>query len=288
MSISLSKCPMLPTMALFFIRDMRVDGDHVHVAGRRHEEVGRLDDVLERGDLVALHRRLQRADRVDLGDDHACALTTQRLRAALAHVAVAAHHGDLARQHHVGGAADAVDQRVATAVEVVELALGDRVVDVDGGEQQRARSPSSGRGGARRWWSPRSRPSRPSAMRCHRRSSSASTSRRRPRTTANSSLSAVDGSGTAPARSNSTPLCTSSVASPPSSRIMFGPVLPVPSAGHDSAAVGAPPVLLERLALPGEHRDAAPRRSPRRRGPGWRRCCRTPSAPRRRVRPGSR
>ena len=46
-----------------------------------------------------------------------------------------------------------------------------------------------------------------------------------------SSLSAVAGSGTAPAFSNSTPLWTSSVASPPSSRIMFGPC---PS-GHVSA-----------------------------------------------------
>src|SRR5262249_21847146 len=42
-------------------------------------------------------------------------------------------------------------------------------------------------------------------------------------TTANSSESAVAGSGTAPDRSNSAPLCTSRVASPPSSRIMFGP-----------------------------------------------------------------
>ena len=39
----------------------------------------------------------------------------------------------------------------------------------------------------------------------------------------NSSESAEAGSGTAPARSNSTPLWTSRVASPPSSRIMFGP-----------------------------------------------------------------
>ncbi len=45
----------------------------------------------------------------------------------------------------------------------------------------------------------------------------------------NSSESAVDGSGTLPAFSNSTPLCTTSVASPPSSRIMFGPLLAVPS-----------------------------------------------------------
>ena len=44
-----------------------------------------------------------------------------------------------------------------------------------------------------------------------------------PRTTPNSSESAVEGSGTAPAFSNSTPLWTRSVASPPSSRIMVGP-----------------------------------------------------------------
>ena len=43
--------------------------------------------------------------------------------------------------------------------------------------------------------------------------------------------------------------------------------------GPAQRLLGAPPVLLERLALPGEHRDAAPRRSPRRRGPGSRRCC---------------
>ena len=96
----------------------------------------RLDDVVERPHLVALHRRLQRADRVDLGDDHAGALAAQRGGAALADVAVAADDGDLAADHHVGAAVDAVDQRVAAAVEVVELGLGDRVVDVDRREQQ--------------------------------------------------------------------------------------------------------------------------------------------------------
>ena len=62
----------------------------------------------------------------------------QRVRAALADVAVAEHDADLAADHHVGGAVDAVDERVAAAVEVVELRLGDRVVDVDGREQQLA------------------------------------------------------------------------------------------------------------------------------------------------------
>src|SRR3954447_7147940 len=110
----------------------------VLVAGRGDEDVGGLDDVLEARDLVALHRRLQRADRVDLGDDHARALAAQRFRAALADVAVAEHDGDLAADHHIGAAVDAVDQAVTAAVEVVELGLGDRVVDVDRREEQLA------------------------------------------------------------------------------------------------------------------------------------------------------
>ena len=115
-----------------------LDRDDVEVAGRGDEDVGGLDDRLEALDLVAVHRRLQRADRVDLGDDDAGTLAAQRLRGALADVAVAADDRDLAADHHVGGAVDAVDQRVAAAVLVVELGLGDRVVDVDRREEQRA------------------------------------------------------------------------------------------------------------------------------------------------------
>src|SRR5277367_4505300 len=74
-------------------------------------------------------------------------------------------------------------------------------------------------------------PLMPLAMDVQRPWSSARLSPSAVRTTSNSSDSAVDGSGTAPAFSNSTPLCTRSVASPPSSRIMLGP----PSPGHSSA-----------------------------------------------------
>src|SRR5439155_14914553 len=77
-------------------------------------------------------------NRIDLGDDDAAALAAQRLGAALAHFTEPANDGDLAAQHHVGRAREAVRKRVTAAVDVVELALGDRVVDVDGGEEQRA------------------------------------------------------------------------------------------------------------------------------------------------------
>src|SRR6202162_655398 len=54
------------------------------------------------------------------------------------------------------------------------------------------------------------------------------------RITPSSSDSAPAGSGTEPAFSYSVPLCTSSVASPPSSRIMFGPVEPSSPSGQCS------------------------------------------------------
>ena len=122
MSISLSKWPMLPTIAWCFIRLIwsTVTTSLLPVAVMMMSAIG--EHLVERGDLVAVHRRLQRADRVDLGDDHPGALAAQRLRAALADVAVAADHGDLAADQDVGGAVDAVDQRVPAAVLVVELA----------------------------------------------------------------------------------------------------------------------------------------------------------------------
>src|SRR3954466_4004160 len=85
-------------------------GDDVEVAGRRDEDVGGLDHVFEGRDLVSVHGRLQRADRVDLGDDDTSTLPAERLCAALADVAIAADDGDLAADQDVGGAVDAVDQ----------------------------------------------------------------------------------------------------------------------------------------------------------------------------------
>ena len=92
--------------------------------------------VLDGHDVEALHQRLQRVDRVDLGDADPGALALHRLRAALTDVAVTADQHGLAADQGVGATVDAVDQRVPSAVLVVELGLGHRVVDVDRREGQ--------------------------------------------------------------------------------------------------------------------------------------------------------
>src|SRR5262249_5700833 len=75
---------------------------------------------------------------VDLRYQHAATGLAQRRCRTLAHITVTRDHGYLAGHHHVGAATDAIDQRLATAVEVVELGFGHAVVDIDGGPQQRA------------------------------------------------------------------------------------------------------------------------------------------------------
>jgi hypothetical protein len=102
------------------------------------DDVGEGRRRLHRDDLVAFHRGLEGADGVDLGDHDARAERAKRLGRALAHVAVARDDRGLAGEHHVGRALDAVAERLAAAVQVVELRLGDRVVDVDRGDGELA------------------------------------------------------------------------------------------------------------------------------------------------------
>ena len=56
----------------------------------------------------------------------------------LADITEACNNGDLAGEHDVRGTLDTIDKRFAAAVVVVELRLGDGVVDVDGGDLQLA------------------------------------------------------------------------------------------------------------------------------------------------------
>ena len=116
----------------------------LHVLQRDDVAVARAGDIdvalgertLDGLHLEALHGGLQGADGVDFRDDHPGAVGAHRAGAALAHVAVAAHDDHLAGDHHVRGALDPVGQRLAAAVEVVELRLGARIVDVDGRNQE--------------------------------------------------------------------------------------------------------------------------------------------------------
>src|SRR3546814_5510017 len=64
-----------------------IDGDDAHVARGGDEDVGAPGRLFHRHDFIAFHRRLQRADRIDFGDQHARAAIAQRRRRTLADIA---------------------------------------------------------------------------------------------------------------------------------------------------------------------------------------------------------
>ena len=110
--------------------------DDVFVTGRSYENIRSGDVIFDRLDFIAFHGGLQRADRIDFGHDHAATLATESLAASLANVTITADDSDFSSEHHIGGAIQPVDQRVAASIQVVELALGDRVIDIDRREEQ--------------------------------------------------------------------------------------------------------------------------------------------------------
>eukprot|EP00049_Salpingoeca_infusionum_P017163 m.351963 g.351963 ORF g.351963 m.351963 type:complete len:414 (-) comp16414_c0_seq1:123-1364(-) len=90
-----------------------------------------LGGLLHGGHLVTLHSSLESVDWVNLSDENAGTKGTEGLGTTLAHITVASNDGSLACNHNVSCALDTVEKRLTAAVEVVELALGNRVVDVD-------------------------------------------------------------------------------------------------------------------------------------------------------------
>merc|ERR1719229_1126137 len=110
--------------------------DDVLVSRGGDEDVGLSEHVVQSNDLEAFHASLEGADGVNFGHHDTSATGLHRLGTALANIAVSADNNDLSGNHNIGGSHDTVRETVSASVDVVEFALGHRVVDVDRSEQK--------------------------------------------------------------------------------------------------------------------------------------------------------
>jgi len=113
-----------------------VEHDDILVTGSGHEDVHVADKVVESVDFESLHQGLESADGIDLRDEDTAARTLHGGGATLADVTVTGDEDLLAAEHDVGGAVQTVRKGVTATVDVVELGLGDAIVDVDCGEEE--------------------------------------------------------------------------------------------------------------------------------------------------------
>jgi hypothetical protein len=132
-------------------------GDNVPVTGGGDEEVGAGSGLVHGRDFETSHSGLEGVDWVDLGDKNASTVRPQSLGAlksdhqnglncrrqqsmtyALSDITVPGNNSNLSSKHDIGGTLDTVNERLATPVVVVKLALGDGVIDIDGGDLELA------------------------------------------------------------------------------------------------------------------------------------------------------
>jgi len=109
---------------------------NVTAAGGGDEDLTLRSSVLHGDNLVAGNGGLESVDGVNLSDENASTHAVESLGTALSDITEASDDGDLASNHDIGGTLDTVDERLTAAVEIVELGFCDRVVDVDGGDEQ--------------------------------------------------------------------------------------------------------------------------------------------------------
>mmetsp|Transcript_38583 Transcript_38583/g.110859 ORF Transcript_38583/g.110859 Transcript_38583/m.110859 type:complete len:505 (-) Transcript_38583:27-1541(-) len=100
------------------------------------ENIGSRKDILQSGDSVSFHAGLKGTDGVDLGNVDDTSVGTHGMGASLTDISVSADDSLLTGKHDIGGTHDTIGKRVLASVQVVELGLGNGVVDVDGSEKK--------------------------------------------------------------------------------------------------------------------------------------------------------
>ena len=113
-----------------------VTSNDVSASSGGNEDVLLGGSLFHGGDLVTGHSGLQRVDGIDFGNNNPGSVRSERFGTTFADISESCNNGDLSGQHNVGGPLDSVDQGFSAPVVVVELALGDRIVDVDGRDLQ--------------------------------------------------------------------------------------------------------------------------------------------------------
>jgi len=110
--------------------------DDVTASSGGDKDLSNGGSLLHGNDLVSGDGGLKGVDGVNLGNHDASTHSVESGNTTLSDITVSSNNGDLASNHDIGGTLDSVNERFSATVQVVELGLGDGVVDVDGGAEE--------------------------------------------------------------------------------------------------------------------------------------------------------
>jgi hypothetical protein len=106
--------------------------EDVTATGGGNEDLTDLGGLIHSLDLETLDSGLEGVDGVNLSDDDTGTHGVESLGTALADITVTGDDTDLTGDHDIGSTLDTIDEGLTATVQVVELGLGNTVVNVDG------------------------------------------------------------------------------------------------------------------------------------------------------------
>lgn len=110
----------------------------ITAASRGDEDLTKRSSILHGGDLVAGDSGLESVDGINFGNEDSGTHGVESLGATLSNVTETSDDSDLTSDHDIGGTLDTIDEGFSASVQVVELGLGDSVIDVDGRDKELA------------------------------------------------------------------------------------------------------------------------------------------------------
>jgi hypothetical protein len=110
--------------------------DDALVSGGSDIDVGSLQDRFDSLDLVTFHASLEGANGIAFSDDNSSSASLHGLSATFADITETEDDNLFTSNHDVSGSHETIGKRVSATINVVELLLGDAIVNVDSLEEE--------------------------------------------------------------------------------------------------------------------------------------------------------
>jgi len=110
--------------------------DDTLVTGGGDVDIGGGENRFDSLDLVTFHAGLEGADGVNFSDNNTSTAGLHGLSASFADITETEDDDLFTGNHNIGGSHETIGERVSASVDVVELLLGNAIVDVDGLEEE--------------------------------------------------------------------------------------------------------------------------------------------------------
>lgn len=114
------------------LHDLKVlRGQDICATGGGNKDLTLGSGLFHGGNLESGDSSLESIDRINLSDDNTSTERTEGVGTALSNVTIAGNNSSLSSNHDIGSTLDTIEERFAASVKIIELGLGNRVVDVD-------------------------------------------------------------------------------------------------------------------------------------------------------------